>query len=110
MTWPELLSAEPVTCGICGAVLPAELYVEHITGEIDAQRTPAGGWTRATLAAWGIGWPPPRGWRQALIAGDPPPIAGDPPPPAARKHPRGKRRPKRRTIPPAGPEARRRNK
>ncbi|RXR21563.1 hypothetical protein EQW78_17790 [Oerskovia turbata] len=37
--------------------------------EIDAARTPAGGWTRATLAGWGVPWPPPKGWREALIHG-----------------------------------------
>jgi hypothetical protein len=36
-------------------------------GEIEAARSPNGGWKRATLAEWGVPWPPPRGWRQALI-------------------------------------------
>jgi hypothetical protein len=40
-------------------------------GEIEAARTPAGGWTRATLASWGISWPPARGWRERLIAQNP---------------------------------------
>jgi hypothetical protein len=39
--------------------------------EIMAKRTPRGGWTRATLAAWGIPWPPPRGWK-AVLTGDAP--------------------------------------
>lgn len=43
--------------------------------EIDGQMTPAGGWTRATLAGWGVPWPPPRGWRQALLKGEPIPRA-----------------------------------
>lgn len=49
--------------------------------EIDAKRSPRGGWTRETLAGWGIPWPPPTGWRRALIAGAPIPTryAGDPP-------------------------------
>ena len=34
--------------------------------EVDAARTAAGGWTRAQLAAWGVPWPPPAGWRYAL--------------------------------------------
>jgi ribonuclease HI len=34
--------------------------------EIAAAKTRAG-WTRAQLAAWGVPWPPPRGWRGALI-------------------------------------------
>lgn len=35
---------------------------------IEAARTPAGGWTRATLAEWGVPWPPPKGWKAKLIA------------------------------------------
>jgi hypothetical protein len=34
--------------------------------EIEAAKTRRGGWSRATLAAWGVPWPPPRGWRHAL--------------------------------------------
>jgi hypothetical protein len=37
--------------------------------EIEAAKTPRGGWTRATLATWGVPWPPPKGWRKALEAG-----------------------------------------
>ncbi len=37
--------------------------------EIEAARTPAGGWTRAQLAAWGVPWPPPKGWKAALLRG-----------------------------------------
>ena len=39
--------------------------------EIEACRTPAGGYsfTRERLATWGIPWPPPPGWRQALERG-----------------------------------------
>lgn len=44
--------------------------------EIDAAKTTKGGWDRATLAAWGIGWPPPKGWRQMLIDGAPIPEPG----------------------------------
>ncbi|MFI5614987.1 hypothetical protein [Amycolatopsis sp. NPDC051903] len=35
--------------------------------EIEAARTPAGGFTRAQLAAWGVAWPPPKGWKKDLI-------------------------------------------
>lgn len=35
--------------------------------EIEDTMTPAGGWTRDTLASWGVPWPPPKGWRQELI-------------------------------------------
>lgn len=34
--------------------------------EVAAARTPAGGWTKAQLAAWGVPWPPPKGWRAEL--------------------------------------------
>jgi len=34
--------------------------------QIEAGRSPAGGWTKATLAAWGVPWPPPKGWLQRL--------------------------------------------
>ncbi|NKS00469.1 hypothetical protein GTA09_21515 [Rhodococcus hoagii] len=36
--------------------------------EIEAARTPAGGWTRETLAAWGVPWPPPKGWRKQFAS------------------------------------------
>lgn len=36
--------------------------------EIDSARSAKGGWTRETLAAWGVPWPPPRGWRRRLIS------------------------------------------
>ena len=36
--------------------------------EIEAAKTPAGGWTRKTLAQWGVAWPPQPGWKQHLIA------------------------------------------
>ncbi|UFS65174.1 hypothetical protein LO749_00975 [Paracoccus denitrificans] len=38
--------------------------------EIEAAKTPNGGWTRETLAAWGVSWPPPKGWKAKLIAGE----------------------------------------
>jgi hypothetical protein len=44
--------------------------------EIDAAKTAKGGWDRATLANWGIPWPPPKGWRQMLIEGAPIPLPG----------------------------------
>jgi hypothetical protein len=30
--------------------------------------TPGGGWTKETLAGWGVPWPPPKGWKAALLA------------------------------------------
>lgn len=46
------------------------------TEEIDAAKSEKGGWSKATLAQWGIGWPPPKGWKEMLIAGDPVPQPG----------------------------------
>lgn len=34
--------------------------------EIEAARTPSGGWTRSQLAEWGVPWPPPKGWKARL--------------------------------------------
>ena len=34
--------------------------------DVIAAQTPAGGWTAATLAGWGIAWPPRKGWREDL--------------------------------------------
>jgi hypothetical protein len=35
--------------------------------EIEAAKTPAGGWTREQLAQWGVPWPPPKGWKKRLL-------------------------------------------
>jgi hypothetical protein len=35
--------------------------------QIEAKRTPQGGWTRETLRQWGVSWPPQKGWKQKLI-------------------------------------------
>lgn len=55
--------------------------------EIDAAKTAKGGFDRATLADWGVPWPPPAGWRQKLIDGTAFPIAGFDGEPATRSHP-----------------------
>ena len=39
--------------------------------QIEAGKSHRGGFTRKQLAAWGVGWPPPRGWRKALVQGRP---------------------------------------
>jgi hypothetical protein len=44
--------------------------------ELEAARSPKGGWTAKTLAAWGVPWPPPHGWKEALLKGNPIPPAG----------------------------------
>lgn len=45
--------------------------------EIEAGKTPRGGWPRKQLAAWGVPWPPPKGWRRALLDGRPIPVPGE---------------------------------
>jgi hypothetical protein len=34
--------------------------------EIEAAKTPNGGWTKKQLAQWGVPWPPPKGWIKRL--------------------------------------------
>lgn len=36
--------------------------------DVEAGKSPKGGWTRATLESWGVPWPPPAGWKDALTA------------------------------------------
>jgi hypothetical protein len=43
---------------------------DPLADEIEEAKTPAGGWTKAQLAKWGIPWPPPKGWRKRLLADD----------------------------------------
>lgn len=37
--------------------------------EIEDARTPGGGYTMKQLATWGVPWPPPKGWKEVLLAG-----------------------------------------
>lgn len=39
--------------------------------QIEAARSPRGGWTAATLRQWGVPWPPPKGWKKRFLAGKP---------------------------------------
>ena len=39
--------------------------------DIEAGKTSAGGYSRAQLAEWGVPWPPPKGWKKALLRGHP---------------------------------------
>ena len=48
--------------------------------ELEAARSPRGGWTRETLAAYGVPWPPPKGWRKALTGGPARAPRGEKPP------------------------------
>jgi hypothetical protein len=63
---------------ICASA-PVRLVMD---AEIDPKRTEKGGWTRRQLAEWGVPWPPPKGWRSALVLGL------DPRDAKARKHAR----------------------
>ncbi|MHA7168060.1 hypothetical protein ACX801_07840 [Arthrobacter bambusae] len=38
--------------------------------ELEQGRTPKGGFTRKQLEAWGVPWPPPKGWKRVLLTGD----------------------------------------
>ena len=42
--------------------------------EIEAHQTAKGGWTKKSLAALGVPWPPPKGWKAALLNGTPIPV------------------------------------
>ena len=35
--------------------------------DVEALKSPAGGWNAATLAALGVSWPPVSGWKKRLI-------------------------------------------
>lgn len=43
------------------ALFPEEVHQPSVT-EIETSRQ-----TRAQLAAWGVPWPPPKGWRRKLL-------------------------------------------
>lgn len=34
---------------------------------IEDAQTESGGWTKETLAGWGVPWPPPKGWKEQLL-------------------------------------------
>jgi hypothetical protein len=44
--------------------------------DLEAAKSPKGGWTAKTLAAWGVPWPAPHVCKKALLNGEPIPIAG----------------------------------
>jgi len=35
--------------------------------DIEAAKSPQGGWTKKTFANWGISWPPQKGWKEKLL-------------------------------------------
>ena len=53
--------------GVQAERLLAASRIKLTAEEIEAGRSPSGGWSAATLASWGIPWPPPKGWRQRLL-------------------------------------------
>lgn len=56
-----------VHCPHCGKpVFPDRMTEEQIL----AGRTPAGGWTKKQLVAWGVPWPCPSGWKRKLMNGE----------------------------------------
>lgn len=42
---------------------------KYTKAEIDALKTPNGGYDRATLKMLGVSWPPMKGWKRALLEG-----------------------------------------
>jgi hypothetical protein len=39
-----------------------------IAARIEALKSPDGGWSKEALASLGVPWPPPKGWKEELIA------------------------------------------
>jgi len=35
--------------------------------EIESRKTEKGGWTKSTLAEWGVQWPPVKGWKHEIL-------------------------------------------
>lgn len=57
-----------LTCQDCWHVTrPKGALTEE---DIEAGKTAKGGFSRATLAKWGVPWPPPKGWKEALLNGE----------------------------------------
>ena len=46
---------------------PAAPRGQLTAADIERGKSPKGGWTRETLAAWGVSWPPPKGWKDNLL-------------------------------------------
>lgn len=61
----ETLPAVAPPLGELTIPLSHETYLPS-PDEIENARSVGGGWSQATLAAWGVPWPPPKGWRQEL--------------------------------------------
>ena len=42
---------------------------DQMAEKIESLKTPAGGWTKASLASLGVSWPPTSGWKAKLLDG-----------------------------------------
>jgi hypothetical protein len=40
---------------------------KQMEAKIESLKTPAGGWTKASLASLGVSWPPKKGWKKTLL-------------------------------------------
>lgn len=65
MTWRHISEAAKNVIDDASAAMKRRVTAE----EIEAGKSPAGGWNKAQLADWGVPWPPPKGWKEALLAG-----------------------------------------
>lgn len=52
----------------CPPVAP--VLAKLTLAQIEAAKSPRGGWTRETLHGWGIPWPPAEGWKDRLTGGE----------------------------------------
>jgi len=50
-------------------IRPTKIYTKQ---EIEAMKSPRGGYTRQILKSMGVPWPPPRHWQRTLMQGPPP--------------------------------------
>jgi hypothetical protein len=42
------------------------MFLKLSREEVESKKSARGGFTRKQLAAWGVPWPPPKGWRRQL--------------------------------------------
>lgn len=47
-------------------IIKAGAFVLPSPRDVEAAKSPRGAWTAATLARWGVRWPPKEGWRAEL--------------------------------------------
>lgn len=63
---PDLADTVRIPAGQ-GQLLTPQLRPTY--AEIEAAKTPAGGYDKQQLAKWGVPWPPPKGWKKKLLEG-----------------------------------------